>query len=320
MFAFVHSRGCAPVGVGNIPSAKLNVLQPTSGRAARASAAMAVTCSPLHSSWFGVVDDWLWVWADRMHKQRNLRLNRKLSHGHRMTKERFRVSIVPSLLLLVLPLGLAPVRAEVQLRCEGTLLEARGSAEQERPIKRLRFSLGLEAEQRTSDAALALVQARLAAVRVALQNLEVRDLRVTSPSTWQRPAERGQPPLSQASLQVGGTLAPPRLQALIRQVGTLPGVRLAPVTPEAEPVLGSEARRALLTAAYQRALSEARELASAIGLSQLRPLELQVEGDSGVVPLRAMAAKADAPPPPFDPAELPPPKATASMLVRFCAR
>ena len=37
-------------------------------------------------------------------------------------------------------------------------LEARGSAEQERPIARLRFSLALEAEQRTSDGALALLQ------------------------------------------------------------------------------------------------------------------------------------------------------------------
>ena len=236
-----------------------------------------------------------------------------------MMKAGFPVRIVPSLSLLALLLAPASVRAEVQLRCEGTLLEARGSAEQERPIKRLRFSLGLEAEQRTSDAALALVQSRLAAVRAALQSLEVRDLRVTSPSTWQRPAERGQPPLSQASLQVSGTLAPARLQALIRQVGTLPGVRLAPVTPEAEPVLGSEVRRALLTAAYQKALAEARDVASAIGLSRLRPLELQVEGDRDVVPLRAMAAMADAAPP-FDPAELPPPKATASMLVRFCAR
>jgi uncharacterized protein YggE len=120
-------------------------------------------------------------------------------------------------------------------------------------------------------------------------------------------------------LQVSGTLAPARLQALIRQVGTLPGVRLAPVTPEAEPLQGTEARRALLAAAYQKALAEARDLASAIGLSQLRPLELQVEGDRDVMPMRAMAAMADAPPP-FDPAELPPPKATASMLVRFCAR
>ena len=236
-----------------------------------------------------------------------------------MMKAGFPVRIVPSLFLLALLLAPASVRAEVQLRCEGTLLEARGSAEQERPIKRLRFSLGLEAEQRTSDAALALVQSRLAAVRAALQSLEVRDLRVTSPSTWQRPSEGRQPPLSQASLQVSGLLVPARLQALIRQVGSLPGVRLAPVTPEADPARASESRRALLAAAYQRALAEARDVASAVGLTQLRPLEVSVEGDAGPVPMRALAAKADAPPA-FDPEELPPPKANASMLVRFCAR
>jgi len=228
--------------------------------------------------------------------------------------------ILPVLLLLVLPLAPDPASAEVQLRCEGTLLEARGSAEQDRPIERLRLMLSLEAEQRTSDGALALLQERLAAVRAALQSLGVREFRVTSPSTWQRPAEAGRPPLSQASLQVSGTLAPTRLQALIRQVGTLPGVRLAPVIPEADPARASEGRRALLAAAYQKSLAEAREVAAALGLSQLRPLEVQVEGDGGVVPMGAMAAKAAPAPPPFDPAELTPPKATAAMLVRFCAR
>lgn len=239
-----------------------------------------------------------------------------------MVRSRFRVSTLPGLLfpLLLLPLGTAqaPAFAEVQLRCEGTLLEARGSAEQDRPIERLRFSLAVEAEQRSSDAALAQLQSRLAAVRTALQGLGVREFRATSPSTWQRPAEAGRPPLSQASLQVSGILAPLRLQPLIRQVGTLPGVRLAPVTPEADGTRTSEARRGLLAAAYQKALAEGRDVAAAIGLSQLRPLEVVVEGDGSPVPLRMMAAKADAPPP-FDPAELPSPKAFASMLVRFCA-
>ena len=230
-----------------------------------------------------------------------------------------RLWILPLLLPLALPLASVPAAAEVQLRCDGTLLEARGSAEQERPIARLRFFLALEAEQRTSDGALALLQERLAAVRRALQGLETKELRVTSPSTWQRPAEGRQPPLSQASLQVSGLLAPARLQALIRQVGSLPGVRLAPVSPEADPARASESRRALLAAAYQRALAEARDVASAVGLTKLRPLEVSVEGDAGPVPMRALAAKADAPPA-FDPEELPPPKANASMLVRFCAR
>lgn len=227
--------------------------------------------------------------------------------------------ILSALLPLAFPLAPDPAAAEVQLRCEGTLLEARGSAEQDRPITRLRVSLSLEAEQRTSDGALALLQERLASVRTALQGLEVKELRVTSPSTWQRPAEGRQPARSQAFLQVSGTLAPARLQALIRQVGSLPGVRLAPVSPEADPARAAEVRRALLAVAYQRALAEAREVADAVGLTGLRPLEVSVDGDGAPMPMRAMAPKADAPPA-FDPAELPPPKATASMLVRFCAR
>ena len=64
---------------------------------------------------------------------------------------------IASSLLLTLLLAAHPALAEVQLQCRGTLLEARGSAEQERPIARLRFFLSLEAEQRSSDGALALL-------------------------------------------------------------------------------------------------------------------------------------------------------------------
>jgi hypothetical protein len=206
----------------------------------------------------------------------------------------------------------------VQLRCEGTLLEARGSAEQERAIARLRFSLSLEAEQRTSARALALLQERLASVRAALQGLGVKEFQATSPSTWGRPAEGGQPPSFQASLQVSGLLAPTNLQALVRQVGSLPGVRLAPVSGEADPARSADGRRALLAAAYRQAWERASDVAAALGLSRLQPLEVQVEDDRAPVPMRAMAPKADVAP--FDPAELPPPKDGASMLVRFCAR
>ena len=221
--------------------------------------------------------------------------------------------------LLLLPLAVTSAQAEVRLNCEGTLVEARGGAERERPIERLRFSLALEAERRDSDAALALLQERLATVRSALQALNARELRVSSPSTWQRPAEAGRPPLAQASLQVSGLLAPSRLQSLIRQIGALPGVRLAPVSPEADPARSSVDRRSLLAAAYRQAYARAEDVAVALGLSRLQPLEVQVEDGQGPVPLRTRATKAD-PPPPFDPAELPPPKDAASMFVRFCAR
>jgi uncharacterized protein YggE len=224
-------------------------------------------------------------------------------------------------LLLPLPLFLPGTAAvgEVQVVCDGTLLTARGTAERERPVRFLRFSLRLSAEAAEAEAALSSLQRRLADVRTALEELEVEQLRVTSPSTWERPAERGRRRQVSASLQVSGRVAPGRLQPLIRRVGALPGVALAPVTPEAEPAEDLSLRRELLRQAYRDAYGQAMEVATAIGRSRIAPLEVSLEG--GVrppLPLRAEAVN-DAPPP-FDPEELPPPTDRFAVLVRFCAR
>lgn len=225
------------------------------------------------------------------------------------------------LLALAAPL---PARAQVQLACAGTLLEARGSAELERPTRRLAFSLGLEAEAgggdaAATDAALALLQRRLAAVRSALQRLQVEELRVTSPTTWRRSDPRGRPAAVQASLQISGRLAPQRLQPLIREVGGLAGVRLAPVTAQADPSEDQAVRRSMLRQAYQDALARASEVGAAIGRPRLEPLEVQL--DAGELRPMPMMARADAAaPPPFDPAELPQPKDRLTLLARFCAR
>ena len=229
---------------------------------------------------------------------------------------------LPALLpLLALPLWsgwpAAAAAAEIQLRCEGTLLEARGSAERQRAVARLAVSLGLEAQAASAERALALLQERLAAVRSSLQRLGSRELRVGSPSTWQRPAGAGRPALVQASLAVSARLDPERLQALIREVGTLPGVRLDPVTPEADPAGAAAAREALLAAAYRDATAQVEPLARLIGRPVLLPLQIQVEGSGGPVLMRAAAAPAPAPP--FDPAELPLPTDRLGLQVQFCA-
>jgi len=209
--------------------------------------------------------------------------------------------------------------AEVQVVCDGTLLTARGTAERERPVRFLRFSLRLSAEASEADTALASLQRRLAAVRTALERLEVEELRVTSPSTWERPAERGRPAQVRASLQVSGRVAPARLQPLIREVGALPGVALAPVTPESDPAGDRPLQRELLREAYRDAYGQAMEVATAIGRTRVTPLEVSLEGGMAPpLPLRAQAA--DAAPPPFDPDELPPPTDRFAVLVRFCAR
>jgi uncharacterized protein YggE len=227
-------------------------------------------------------------------------------------------SVVPLLGLTALASWPGTAVAQVQLRCEGTLLEARGSAEQERPTRRLAFSLSLEAEAATADGALQSLQERLAAVRTALQGQQVEELRVTSPSTWKREADRNRPAAVTASLQVSGRLVPQRLQALIREVGALSGVRLAPVATEADRGLDAAVRRQLLRAAYQDALEQAREVAAAVGLSRLAPLEVQVDGND-LRPMMMRAAAAEAAPP-FDPAELAQPKDRLGLMVRFCAR
>ncbi|MGB5133569.1 MAG: SIMPL domain-containing protein [Prochlorococcaceae cyanobacterium] len=209
---------------------------------------------------------------------------------------------------------------QVQLRCDGTLLEAQGSAELKRGIQRLGFSLGLEAEAGTADEALGALQQRLAAVRSALQRLEVQDLEVTSPATYTRPAERGRPALTSASLRMGGVIAPARLQSLVREVGGLPGVRLAPVTPQADASADAAVRRQLLRAAYQDALAQAREMVQAMGLGGAPvPLQVQIQSGFRPVPLARAALEASAAPP-FDPAELPDPVDRLELMARFCVR
>ncbi|MFM7085604.1 MAG: SIMPL domain-containing protein [Cyanobium sp.] len=215
---------------------------------------------------------------------------------------------------------MAAARAEgqVQLVCNGTLLESRGQAQRLRATAQLRTSLNLEAEGSSADAALALLQQRLAAVRSALQALEVRELRVSSPSTWQRSAEAGRPAMVQAALQVSGVVAPSRLQQLIRGVGSLAGVRLAPVGTEADRRDDSRVREALLQEAYRDALLQLQPLAAVLGRRDLQPLEIRIDGlEQPPIALRTVSADAT---PPFNPAELNQPLQRLSLLARFCAR
>jgi len=212
--------------------------------------------------------------------------------------------------------GGARAEGQVQLSCAGTLLEARGQAETRRTAATLKASLSLEAEGTTADQALGLLQERLANVRSALQQLQVADLRVTSPSTWQRPADRNQPAVVQANLQVSGSLPPSRLQELIRTVGALPGVRLSPVGTEADRREDARVRQTLLRQAYEDALRQVRPLAELIGRRRLRVLEIRADVVEMPMPMRAMAAPA---PLPFDPAELNQPLDRLGMQARFCA-
>jgi uncharacterized protein YggE len=219
--------------------------------------------------------------------------------------------------LLALPAATA-AQVQLQLSCSGTVLEARGSATIKRAISSLRFNLSLEAEAPTAKAALAVLQERLDPVRRALTSLNVSDLRVTSPSVWNRYVPAGKPAVVEASSQVSGQLAPTQLQALISKVGGLSGVRLAPVDPEADTAADAATNRQLLQAAYRDAQQRAQALAAAIGLRALQPLQVQIDGGVRPMPMALMAESRRAPAP-FDPRELPQPTDRLGLEVTFCA-
>lgn len=226
------------------------------------------------------------------------------------------ISLAATLIASSAASGLA--QGQVHLSCAGTVLEAQGSSQLKRGINTLRLSLSLEAAAADRDAALAVLQQRLAVVRSALRSLGVVDLAVSSPSTWQRPANRFSSAATQASLQINGQLPPGQLQPLVRQVGALPGVQLAPVSAEADSSRDRISRLQLLRGAYQDALHQAQDLASVLGLPRLQPIEVTVVGGMRPLALRA-AAMADAAPP-FDPNELQAPVDRLSLRVLFCAR
>jgi len=209
--------------------------------------------------------------------------------------------LIAALQVSIPPAGRS-AQVQLQLSCSGTVLEAQGSATLKRTIDRLNLALTLEAEAPTAQAALALLQQRLDPVRRGLQALNVNALRVSSPSVWNRAVPPGRPAVAQASLQVSGELAPDQLQNLISRVGGLPGVRLAPVDPQADRGTDAASDRQLLQAAYQDAL---------------RPLQVQSDGGLRPEPMVAMARSAPAP---FDPRELPEPTDRLSLTVTFCAR
>lgn len=213
--------------------------------------------------------------------------------------------------------GLLPLQAraqvQTQLRCGGTLVEARGSAQRQRLMAKLAFSLALEAEAARSAEALATLQLRLDAVRRQLQSLAVEELRVSGPSTW-----TGRNSRITASLQVSGKLEPRHYQSLVREVGGLAGVRLAPVTSQADPAEDRASAQALLQAAYQDALRQAKQLAAVMGLRQVRPLQVQLEAMPQPYLLKSAAADAAAAPQPFNPDELSPPIDRLSLQASFC--
>ena len=119
----------------------------------------------------------------------------------------------------------SPLRAAERV-CNGTLLQIKVNERGTSPSDRFRFSLGLDAEDLSKDAALSALNARLAEGRQALHPLALGQLNIPAPRSY---AVGGSAPGSRrerASTTITGDVSRDDYDALTQAAGCLPGVRL----------------------------------------------------------------------------------------------
>jgi len=210
----------------------------------------------------------------------------------------------------------AAVLAAVPPACAGTLLqlqlEERGTAS----IDRFRFDLGLEAEAATKAEAMALLQGRLAALRVALRPLQSGELTIPAPSTYRSAggSPGAQPVREHAITSVAGEVSKARYDALIQAAARLPGVTLRGFTAQAAGGGEAELQTTLLQRALARGRRQADATARALGLARVTLLRIDQRsgGEPRPMPYARMAAAG------FNPEEAPPPERSLSLGLDYC--
>ena len=99
---------------------------------------------------------------------------------------------------------------------------------------RFRFSLGLDAEDLSKDAALSALNARLAEARQAIQPLALGQLTIPAPRSYPVGGGAAGSRLERASTTITGEVSRDDYDALIQAAGRLPG-RLQGMTSLAQP-------------------------------------------------------------------------------------
>ena len=224
--------------------------------------------------------------------------------------------------LSLLPLGMGPALALVApgpaqaqpLACSGTLLQLQVQQQASASVDRFRFNLGLEAEAPTKAAALDQLNARLAAVRKAVEPLASGRLTIPAPSTYRSGGGNSGPVREWASTSVSGTVSQANYNALIQAAGRLPGVTLRGFTAQAASGSEAELQKRLLRDALADGQRQAEATADALGLRRVKLLRIDQRGGGSIRPVPyAMAARNS-----FRPGEAPPPQSTLRLALDYC--
>ena len=121
---------------------------------------------------------------------------------------------------------------------------------------RFRFSLGLDAEDLSKDAALSALNARLAEARQAIQPLALGRLTIPAPRSYAVGGGAAGSRLERASTTITGEVSRDDYDALIQAAGRLPGVRLQGMTSLAS----NDSRASLADQLLKQALETGRRL------------------------------------------------------------
>lgn len=201
-------------------------------------------------------------------------------------------------------------------RCGGTLLQLQVEQSGRAAFDRFRFDLGLEAEAPGKAEAMALLNDRLATLRLALQPLVSGELTIPAPSTYRSGGTGpGTTPVREhASTSVSGVVRKAQYDALIQTAGRLPGVNLRGFTAQAAGGSEAELQASLLRQALAEGRRQADLTAAALGLRRVQLLRIDQRGGGGPrpMPYARMAAAS------FNPDEAPAPERSVSLALDYC--
>jgi uncharacterized protein YggE len=221
--------------------------------------------------------------------------------------------VVAPLLLGLNVLAPSPLLAAERV-CNGTLLQIQVNERGTSRSDRFRFSLGLDAEHASKDAAMSALNARLAEARQVIQPLAIGRLTIPAPRSYSVGRGTSGPRLERASTTITGEVSRDHYDALIQAAGRLPGVRLQGMTSLASSDSRASLADQLLKQALETGQRRAQATARALGLRKVELLLIDQRGST----YRPMAMAARMGEESFKPAEAPKPSQSLTLKLDYC--
>ena len=239
-------------------------------------------------------------------------LNRRLGMTNRLWGA---VKVAAPVLFGLSAVASFPLKAGERV-CNGTLLQIQVNERGTSRSDRFRFSLGLDAEHASKDAAMAALNDRLAKARQVIQPLAMGRLTIPAPRSYPVGGGTSGPRLERASSTITGEVSRENYGAVIQTAGRLPGVRLQGMTSLASSDSRASLADRLLKQALETGQRRAEATARALGLSKVELLLIDQRGSIH----RPMAMAARMGEASFRPGEAPKPSQNLTLKLDYCLR